>query len=179
MKEVSEKIKLLRKENNRTLKQLSSETGLSVSFLSQVERGESTLAITSLNKIADALGVHITSFFTPQYTEDFKIEPDKMEPFKLERSDQEFLRASSEFNNRKLDNYIIKVYPNNSSESSSHEGEEMYYVIEGQITFYVNNKKYLLSKGEVIHFPSTIKHHYINESNDVARIFCVLTPKLF
>lgn len=179
MKEVSEKIKTLRKNNSKTLKQLSEQTGLSVSFLSQVERGESTLAITSLNKIAEALGVHITSFFTPQYTEDFKISPEKMEPFKIERSDQEFLRASSEFKDRKLDNYVIKVYPNNYSESSSHEGEEMYYVLEGEIVFYVNDKKYSLSKGEIIHFPSTIKHHYINESHEIAKIFCVLTPKLF
>lgn len=179
MKEVSEKIKLHRKENNKTLKDLSHDTGLSVSFLSQVERGESNLAITSLNKIADALGIHITSFFTPQYTEDFKSSPEKMEPFKIERSDQEFFRASSEFKDRKLDNYIIKVHPNNSSESSSHDGEEMYYILEGEITFYINDKKYLVKKGEVIHYPSTIKHRYINETDETAKILCVLTPKLF
>jgi|SRR5699024_1485714 len=179
MKEVSEKIKLFRKEHNKTLKELSADTGLSVSFLSQVERGESNLAITSLNKIADALGIHITSFFTPQYTEDFKTSPEKMEPFKIERSDQEFFRASSEFKNRKLDSYIIKVHPNNASESSSHEGEEMYYLLEGELVFYVNGKRYVVSKGEVIHYPSNIKHHYINESNETSKILCVLTPKLF
>jgi transcriptional regulator with XRE-family HTH domain len=179
MKEVSDKIKFYRKEKNKTLKDLSEETGLSASFLSQVERGESNLAITSLNKIAEALNLHITDFFTPQYTEDFKISPDKMEPFKIERSDQEFFHASSEFKDRKLDNYIINVYPNNYSESSSHEGEEMYYVLEGEITFYVNDKKYVLKKGEIIHYPSSIKHHYINESEETAKIFCVLTPKLF
>lgn len=179
MKEVSEKIKNLRTDNKKTLKQLSEDTGLSVSFLSQVERGESSLAITSLNKIADALGVHITSFFIPQYTEEFKISPDTMEPFKLERSDQEFLRASSEFKDRKLDNYIITVYPGNKSETSSHEGEEMYYVLEGEIIFYLKQKEYKLKKGEVIHYPSTINHFYINVSNETAKLFCVLTPKLF
>ncbi|WP_017549823.1 helix-turn-helix domain-containing protein [Salinicoccus carnicancri] len=179
MKEVSEKIKNLRTDNKKTLKQLSDDTGLSVSFLSQVERGESSLAITSLNKIAEALGVHITSFFTPQYTEAFKISPDAMEPFTLEHSDQEFLRASSEFKDRKLDNYIITVYPGNKSESSSHEGEEMYYVLEGEITFYLNQKEYNLKKGEVIHYPSSINHYYINSGGEAARLFCVLTPKLF
>lgn len=179
MKEVSEKIKIFRKENNKTLKELSEETGLSVSFLSQVERGESNLAITSLNKIAEALGIHITSFFSPQYIEDFKTSPEKMEPFKIERSDQEFFRASSEFKDRKLDNYVIKIPPNNASESSSHKGEEMYYVLEGELTFYVNGKKYVVRKGEVIHYPSDIKHHYINDSDRTAKILCVLTPKLF
>lgn len=179
MKEVSEKIKSFRKESDKTLKQLSDLTGLSVSFLSQVERAESSLAITSLNKIAEALNTPITSFFTPQYSEDYKISPEKLEPFTIERSNQEFLRASSEFSDRKLDNYIIRVHSNDSSEPSSHQGEEMYYVLEGEIVFYINDKKYMLTKGEVIHFPSTIKHYYINESDKMTKIFCVLTPKLF
>ncbi|MDY0393443.1 helix-turn-helix transcriptional regulator [Virgibacillus halophilus] len=46
-----------------TLKDLAECTGLSVSFLSQVERGTSSLAITSLKKISDAFGMHITYFF--------------------------------------------------------------------------------------------------------------------
>src|SRR5699024_7000313 len=138
----SEKIKMYRKNNQKTLKQLSEDTGLSVSFLSQVERGDSSLAITSLNKIAGALDIPITSFFPPQFTEDFKASPEKMEPFSLEKSDQEFFRASSGFHGRKLDNFIIKVHPNSGSETSSHEGEEMYYVLEGELTFYVNDKKY-------------------------------------
>jgi transcriptional regulator with XRE-family HTH domain len=179
MREVSEKIRTLRKEKGKTLKDLSDDTGLSVSFLSQVERGESSLAITSLNKIAEALGVHVTAFFTPQYTEDFKISPRRMEPFKLEKSDQEFLRASSEFENRKLDSYFITVPPGNQSEVSSHDGEELYYLTEGELNFYVNDKKYSLTQGEVIHFPSKLNHYYINESKKIAKIFCVLTPKLF
>lgn len=48
-----------------TLKNLSEKTNLSISFLSQIERGSSSLAITSLKKIADAFGVPITYFLSP------------------------------------------------------------------------------------------------------------------
>lgn len=47
---VNKKIKDLRIEKSTTLKDLSQETELSVSFLSQIERGSSSLAITSLKK---------------------------------------------------------------------------------------------------------------------------------
>ena len=57
MNEIAERIRNLRKEKSLTLKDLSEKTDLSVSFLSQVENGASSLAITSLKKIADALGV--------------------------------------------------------------------------------------------------------------------------
>lgn len=179
MKEVSEQIKALRLKQGKTLKNLSKDTGLSVSFLSQVERGESSIAITSLNKIAGALNVHIKTFFEPEHAHDFKINPSKIEPFRLEKSEQEFLRVSSEFVNRRLDSYMIKVPPNNHSEPSSHEGEEMYYVMEGEITFFVNEKKYLLTENEMIHFPSIFKHYYKNETNKNVKILCILTPKLF
>jgi transcriptional regulator with XRE-family HTH domain len=179
MKEVSEKIKLLRNEKKKTLKQLSEQTGLSVSFLSQVERGESSLAITSLSKIADALDTHITSFFKPQYAEDYKISPEKMKPFTIQKSDQKFFRASGQFSDRKLDNYIILLPPGDYSEPSSHQGEEVYYILKGEIVFHVGNHKYLVKKGELMHFPSTIKHYYTNESGKTAKFLCVLTPKLF
>lgn len=61
--EIAEKIRNLRKEKNLTLKDLGEKTGLSISFLSQVENNSSSLAITSLKKIADALNVPITYFF--------------------------------------------------------------------------------------------------------------------
>lgn len=59
MDEVYKRIRDLRKKHDYTLKDLSDKTGLSVSFLSQVERGATTLAITSLKKIADAFEVPI------------------------------------------------------------------------------------------------------------------------
>ena len=46
-----------------TLKQLSEESGLSIGFLSQLERGLSSIAIDSLAKLATILGVSLSSFF--------------------------------------------------------------------------------------------------------------------
>ena len=67
---ISERIRQLRTQNKLTLKDLSQKTGLSVSFLSQVENGSSSLAITSLKKIADSLNVSIKIFF--DYFEEHK-----------------------------------------------------------------------------------------------------------
>ena len=58
MEEIAKRFKKLRNQQNLTLKEISDKTGLSISFLSQVERGTSSLAITSLKKIADALNAN-------------------------------------------------------------------------------------------------------------------------
>jgi transcriptional regulator with XRE-family HTH domain len=50
---IGEKMKSLRKERKLTLKSLAEQTGVSISFLSQVERGKSSVTLESLKKIAD------------------------------------------------------------------------------------------------------------------------------
>ncbi|MCA9559891.1 MAG: helix-turn-helix transcriptional regulator, partial [Myxococcales bacterium] len=50
-------------ESDLTLKQLARRTGLSVSLLSQIERAESSASVSSLYKIAVALGVRLTVLF--------------------------------------------------------------------------------------------------------------------
>ncbi|MBN1944104.1 MAG: response regulator [Bradymonadales bacterium] len=52
-----------RKASGLTLRQMSNRTGLSVSLLSQIERAESSASVSSLFKLANAMGCKITSFF--------------------------------------------------------------------------------------------------------------------
>ncbi len=56
-------IRRIRKERELTLKQLARRTSLSVSLLSQIERAESSASVSSLYKIAVALGVKLTVLF--------------------------------------------------------------------------------------------------------------------
>ena len=58
------RIKNLRTEKKYTLKYLSENTGLSIGFLSQLERGMTSIAIDSLDKISKVLDVELSSFFT-------------------------------------------------------------------------------------------------------------------
>ncbi len=60
---IGAQIRNFRKERDLTLKQLARRTGLSVSLLSQIERAESSASVSSLYKIAAALGVKLTALF--------------------------------------------------------------------------------------------------------------------
>ncbi len=62
-KTIGQNIRRIRKESDLTLKQLARRTGLSVSLLSQIERAESSASVSSLYKIAVALGVRLTVLF--------------------------------------------------------------------------------------------------------------------
>ncbi|MBI5543000.1 MAG: response regulator [Deltaproteobacteria bacterium] len=60
---IGERVRTARKSQDLTLKQLARRTGLSVSLLSQVERAESSASISSLYKIANALGLKMSELF--------------------------------------------------------------------------------------------------------------------
>lgn len=62
-------IRKLRTERELSLRALSASCGLSVSFLSMVERGQSSLALTSLQRIASALGTSIPELFEAELPE--------------------------------------------------------------------------------------------------------------
>src|SRR4030042_645109 len=63
MESVGKRIRDLRTEKGWTLKELASKCELSTSFLSQVERGLSSVSITSLHIICQALGMSLGEFF--------------------------------------------------------------------------------------------------------------------
>ena len=61
--EVGRRIREMRHSRPLTLKQLANRTGLSVSLISQIELGKSAASMSTLHKLATALGTKMTYFF--------------------------------------------------------------------------------------------------------------------
>lgn len=177
---IYQKIKTLRIDQGLTLKDLSEKTELSVSFLSQIERGSSSLAITSLKKIADAFNVPITFFFDTDTNHNYMLQEKDRKPFQLEGSPTTYTRLNGEFNGRSLEPLLVRLAPKQEqNQSSSHPGEEFYYVLKGAALFKVDGKEYFVREGDSIHYPSEVPHSWENPLNEETLILCVLTPVLF
>lgn len=61
---LSERLKELRTERNHTLKNLAGISGLSVSYLSDIERGRTTPTLNTLEVLAHALDVSVLDFLS-------------------------------------------------------------------------------------------------------------------
>lgn len=180
MEEVSKEIRRLRQEKQLTLKDLSKKTELSISFLSQVERGSSSLAITSLKKIADALNVPITNFFEKVARHSYVVKKEEQEPFRIESSAAVYIRLAGEFSGRSIEPLLVDLPPGQPYDKVfSHPGEEFYYVLEGVVAFKIDDQEYIVGTGDSIHFPSHIPHYWKNPTHLNAKVLCVLTPVIF
>lgn len=179
MEEISKIIKKIRLEKNVTLKNLSEKTDLSISFLSQVERGVSSLTITSLKKIADALDVSLKDLVSYEENNNFIYKKDNPIFLRLRDNYSSHQIVSGKFDGRKLEGVIFIVTPGTDVDAFAHSGEELHYVMQGKAIFYIDDKEYELEEGETIHFPSTLKHKIKNPGTDDLKILSVLTPTIF
>jgi Uncharacterized conserved protein, contains double-stranded beta-helix domain len=178
--EIAEKIATLRKQKGYTLKELSDRAGLSISFLSQIENGSSSLAITSLKKIADALGVPIIFFFASNENHTFHVTAAEQKEFQIAGTGNQYVRLSGSFSDRSMEALKIMMPPgSNMGQKFSYVGEEFVYVMEGALQIELEGKLYMVKAGESIHYPSTIPHVWTNPEAEPNRLICVITPAIF
>jgi len=181
---VGKAIRTLRKEKGLSLRELSRRAGLSTSFLSMVERGHSSLALTSLNNVAKALDTDLADLFVSER----KVRVSHPLPHvSRAKEDDQLSIASSQRVYRVLsprapglvfEPLLVTVRPKSDLEEPySHEGEEFAYVIEGELLFTIHGEEYRLGPGDSIHLLSTVPHAIRNDTDEPAKILWVLTPR--
>jgi len=181
---VGKAIRTLRKEKGLSLRELSRRAGLSTSFLSMVERGHSSLALTSLNNVAKALDTDLADLFVSER----KVRVSHPLPHvSRAKEDDQLSIASSQRVYRVLsprapglvfEPLLVTVRPKSDLEEPySHEGEEFAYVIEGELLFTIHGEEYRLGPGDTIHLLSTVPHAIRNDTDEPAKILWVLTPR--
>ena len=182
--EIGNRLKKLRTDKGLTLKELGELTGLSVSFLSQLERGITTVAIDSLKNISDVLGVDIGHFFTLPKTSQECVVVKSYENEILLMEGDNFIQfqLSHELGDKQILPRLVEVFPRKSGETVQpygHEGEEFIYILEGILTYYYNGEKYELYPNDSVHIHSSVPHIWENNTNRVVKLLMVSVPNHF
>jgi len=168
-----------------TLKALADTVGCSESLLSKLERGHASPSLATLHKIAQALDTHIGALVggpalnkSPVQRADQR--PTASFPSADPRASILLERVIVPAPGQLLQSDIHVIEPNaNSDEQISHIGEELGYVIEGELELTLDNQLYLLKSGDTFYFPSTVPHSYRNPGKTAARVLWVNTPPTF
>lgn len=79
-----------------------------------------------------------------------------------------------------LSGYINEIEQGGGSEGViTHEGEEVGYILDGELELTVGKHKFQLRPGDSFYFRSEWTHSYINNRKKVARVLWVNTPPTF
>ena len=179
--EIGQKIRDLRHQRRLTLKELSAKTGLSVGYLSQTERGITSIGLVALRSISEALGVELSFFFiTPRTHAPGILRSYERELFRIDRTNYVYYSLAGDIENRLLDPMFVEILPGQTREEvvpCPHSGEEFTYVLEGVLTVLLGDKEYTAYPGDCIHISSTTPHNWGNFGTHVGRVLCVNTPR--
>lgn len=177
---IGRSLRTLRQRKGWTLEKLSSRCNLSIGFLSQVERGLSSLSITSLHEICDALEVPLTHFFSAVPADGPLVVRADQPRSRISIGDSQVVYnlLSNPSPDRLLEAVIAQYPPHYQPLPMAHAGEEVGYVLEGEVLLVVEEKKEMLKAGDSFHIFSTTPHTIQNLEDTEARILWISTMRL-
>lgn len=164
-----------------TLHNLAHETGLSLSFISQVERGLTNPSINSLRKMALALGIPVSSFFEEGPSTNGPVVR-KNERRILVNTDSRLTYQLVSLNtNRRIELLLTRLEIGGSSAESlmTHKGEEAALVLEGECRFEIGEEIYHLEAGDSIFIDENKPHRFTNTGNCPLVMVGAITPPGF
>ncbi len=171
------RLRALRIGQGLSLAEVAERTGLSTSFLSAVERGQSSISVGNLFKLADAYSTTVPGL-NPEYRREQRnmLRPEDRPRFVAEHG----LVVIEDLITRPgaLEAQRIEIEPGGGSEEPySHPGEEFIYIISGQLAFWIDeNEQYNLQAGDSLYLLSTQLHRWRNEGEKPTTVLWINVP---
>lgn len=155
---VGAKIRRRRREMELTLQEVADQVQLSVGFLSQVERGQSTPSLSSLCAIAQALDSPVDAFVISPRRAGVVSRAGERERFNLGDENRTYELLGMGFPGAKLNGCVVRRTPGKVTEVMRADGEEIAYVLQGTVLYEIDGERHILKSGDSIHFKADRPH---------------------
>jgi transcriptional regulator with XRE-family HTH domain len=166
---VATSLRELREARNISMRALAAKSGLSANALSMIERGKTSPSVSTLYKLADALGVSITAFFGGETKKNQVVflKSDERPRMSFTRGIFEGL-GGAQFAGR-VEPFMLTLESGASSGPRNivHSGHEFVFCLRGKLEYYVDKQFFLLEPGDSLLFESKLKHRWKNPGNTV------------
>ena len=184
----------LRQEHRYSIRALARRANVSASLISDVERGRVEPSISTLKRVADALGTTLTYFFSdPRQSNGRVVRASERTLLRgrpgagagdrrsgMQASGIRFELASpAEAETIEAIFGRYEVGATMGEEPVTHEGEEWGMVLTGRLKVWVGDEIHFLDPGDSIWFPSTIPHRMENVAHVPTEYIWIDTPKSF
>ncbi len=176
---LGDKLRARRRELGLTLQNVADKAGLTVGFISQIERNLTAPSLSSLVSVSHVLGTQVSEFLSQPKGDKSITRHDERRVYGFGGSSLSYERLSSNLPDNVLRSVIIHEPPGHRAEPISHEGEEMLFILNGTLTVEIDGMKTVLETGDSIHFPSTTIHSTWNHSENTTAILWVGTMDVF
>lgn len=174
-------LRRLRQRQGLSLREAGERTGLSVSFLSALERGVSGASIATLQRLTAAYGTTVAELFGPPAEKRQRLVRAGRRPV-LRLGDASVRIEQLARGATQLEPQLFVLAEGATSDGSyTHDGEEFLYLLSGSLTVWVGDDETyrLTTEGDALSFPSTMPHRWRNDASGETRLLWINTPPTF
>ena len=179
---IHEKIRVLRRRAALTLDQLASRCHITKGYLSKLERNQQPPSISTLQTIAQALGVEIAEFFNGESSE-----VGQNSDVDIVRKQRPGHRAKQRTGTSYGYDYtplvrslrgkqmspMLMVVAKGRTDAFTHDSEEFIYVVKGSVDLQYEGQVHVLGEGDSVYFDSRQTHRFANHQEEPAILVAV------
>src|SRR5437660_3630263 len=168
----------LRQRRSLSLAQVARATGVSVGFLSALERGQMRASVATLTRIARYYRTNLLSFFDDSRKNSRLVPPAERRVLETTKGVRMELLA---WGNKAMEPHLFRIKPGSGSgDPYTHEGEEFLHVIRGRFEIWIGNEEhYKLKPGDSLYFESSTPHRWRNPGSSESWLLWINTPPTF
>ena len=181
---LGDQIRSIRKRQEITLKELAEKTGLSIGYISQIERSLTDPSLSTLRKISGALGVPTYLFLGDEPHGSLTLRKEEMiqlsqpnsnvryqimSPMPTGEFEPQSLVARFELAPRSVDGELPVIHPS----------EELVLLERGTLDVIINGHSVRLEAGDTTLIRSNLPHIFSNPTDEIAMGYSILTPAVW
>jgi len=171
------RLRQLRLSRGASLASVAKAVGVSVGFLSALERSQMSASVGTLRRLARHYKHNILDFYDTAEHVTRVVRPKARKVLEAGPGVRMELLA---WGNRVMEPHLFRVAPGASSgESYSHVGEEFLYVLKGEFQILLRGEKHTLKSGDSFYFESAVPHQWTNSGRSETLVLWVNTPPTF
>ena len=173
-----QRFRRLRQKRDLSLSQVAGATGVSVGFLSALERGQMRASVATLTRIARFYRTNLLSFFDDSKKNSRLVPPSDRRVLETTKGVRMELLA---WGNKAMEPHLFRIKPGSGSgEPYTHEGEEFLHVIRGSFEIWIGTEEhYKLKAGDSLYFESSTPHRWRNPGVSESWLLWINTPPTF
>lgn len=174
-------LKNRRVESGLSIRELSIKSGVAAGTISQIETGKTSPNLVSVYSLCETLNFPISALFIQDDTDRVKlVRKNERTSFVRNTGNGESIVESlvTKGESRMWGGIIDMPAGTNSGDYYYHGGEEFVFMLEGSITFSLDQVgNYILETGDTLYYPNEIGHRWENHTKEPAKFLIVSTSE--
>ncbi len=173
---IAEKIRFLREQQQLSQRALAERAGISAAALSQLEAGQTSPSVATLEKLADGLGVAVAAFFVDASEQDIEIVALNDRPSVELAGGGRFVPLTATQRPAGFEPMLLQLEPGGSFDEESYGIQSVrvfVWVRRGEVVLDYDGKRQLLRETQSVYFDARKPHNWHNESTQGCELLMV------